>query len=44
MAHATNPLAGLCDEAVTIPGETATVQEVHLALIHLLCDAVEEAL
>ncbi|SPL87479.1 Phosphoheptose isomerase [[Actinomadura] parvosata subsp. kistnae] len=41
---APNPLADLCDEAVTIPGETATVQEVHLALIHLLCDAVEEAL
>ncbi|MDR8409308.1 SIS domain-containing protein [Nonomuraea sp. 3-1Str] len=40
-----NPLAGLCDEAVTVPAEeTATVQEVHLALIHLLCDAVEEAL
>ncbi|MEV4109663.1 SIS domain-containing protein [Nonomuraea sp. NPDC049695] len=42
---APNPLAELCDEAVAVPGEeTATVQEVHLALIHLLCDAVEEAL
>ncbi|NUW32127.1 SIS domain-containing protein [Nonomuraea sp. SMC257] len=42
---APNPLAGMCDEAVTVPAEeTATVQEVHLALIHLLCDAVEEAL
>ncbi|TDD04945.1 SIS domain-containing protein [Nonomuraea deserti] len=42
---APNPLAGLCDEAVAVPAEeTATVQEVHLALIHLLCDAVEEAL
>ncbi|MEQ4717141.1 SIS domain-containing protein [Nonomuraea sp. B19D2] len=42
---APNPLADLCDEAVAVPGEeTATVQEVHLALIHLLCDAVEEAL
>ncbi|MGI5289599.1 D-sedoheptulose-7-phosphate isomerase [Nonomuraea polychroma] len=42
---APNPLAALCDDAVTVPAkETATVQEVHLALIHLLCDAVEEAL
>ncbi|WP_043627985.1 D-sedoheptulose-7-phosphate isomerase [Nonomuraea candida] len=41
---APNPLAELCDEAVAVPGETATVQEVHLALIHLLCDALEEAL
>ncbi|RVX42103.1 D-sedoheptulose 7-phosphate isomerase [Nonomuraea polychroma] len=42
---APNPLAALCDDAVAVPAkETATVQEVHLALIHLLCDAVEEAL
>ncbi|MFG3438673.1 SIS domain-containing protein [Nonomuraea sp. NPDC047897] len=42
---APNPLAGLCDEVVAVPaGEAATVQEVHLALVHLLCDAVEEAL
>jgi len=42
---APNPLADLCDEAVAIPAaETATVQEVHLAMIHMLCDAVEEAL
>jgi D-sedoheptulose 7-phosphate isomerase len=42
---APNPLADLCDEAVTVPAEeTATVQEVHLAMIHMLCDAVEEAL
>ncbi|MGP3957780.1 D-sedoheptulose-7-phosphate isomerase [Nonomuraea sp. 3N208] len=42
---APNPLAGLCDDAVAVPADdTATVQEVHLALIHLLCDAVEEAL
>ncbi|MEV4178158.1 MULTISPECIES: D-sedoheptulose-7-phosphate isomerase [unclassified Nonomuraea] len=42
---APNPLAEVCDEAVAVPAEeTATVQEVHLALIHLLCDAVEEAL
>jgi D-sedoheptulose 7-phosphate isomerase len=42
---APNPLAGLCDDAVAVPArETATVQEVHLAMIHLLCDALEEAL
>lgn len=42
---APNPLANLCLDAVAVPAEeTATVQEVHLALIHLLCDAVEEAL
>ncbi|MBF8192528.1 SIS domain-containing protein [Nonomuraea sp. K274] len=42
---APNPLADVCDETVCVPsGETATVQEVHLAMIHLLCEAVEEAL
>ncbi|GGO76374.1 D-sedoheptulose-7-phosphate isomerase [Nonomuraea cavernae] len=42
---APNRLAGLCDEAVAVPAaDAATVQEVHLALVHLLCDAVEEAL
>ncbi|WP_336208799.1 D-sedoheptulose-7-phosphate isomerase [Nonomuraea sp. LPB2021202275-12-8] len=42
---APNPLAGICDETVAVPAEeTATVQEVHLAMIHMLCDAVEEAL
>ncbi|WP_049573260.1 D-sedoheptulose-7-phosphate isomerase [Nonomuraea sp. SBT364] len=42
---APNPLADLCDETVAVPFEdTATVQEVHLAMIHMLCDAVEEAL
>ncbi|GGT06992.1 SIS domain-containing protein [Nonomuraea spiralis] len=42
---APNPPAGQCDEAVAVPAEeTATVQNVHLAMIHLLCDAIEEAL
>jgi D-sedoheptulose 7-phosphate isomerase len=42
---APNPLADLCDETVAVPADdTATVQEVHLAMIHMLCDAVEEAL
>ena len=42
---APNPLAGACDDAVAVPArDTCTVQEVHLAMIHLLCEAVEEAL
>lgn len=40
-----NPLAQACDDAVTVAaGATSTVQEVHLAAIHLLCGAVDEAL
>ncbi|GAB2472015.1 SIS domain-containing protein [Streptosporangium sandarakinum] len=42
---APNPLAALCDEVLAVPaGDTATVQEVHLAVIHMLCDAVEDAM
>jgi D-sedoheptulose 7-phosphate isomerase len=42
---APNPLADACDDAVAVPAhDTCTVQEVHLAMIHLLCEAVEEAL
>ncbi|GAA3119942.1 D-sedoheptulose-7-phosphate isomerase [Streptosporangium carneum] len=42
---APNPLVACCDDALAVPAEeTATVQEVHLAVIHMLCDAVEEAL
>jgi D-sedoheptulose 7-phosphate isomerase len=39
-----NPLALLCDDAVCIPGDAATVQETHLAAVHMLCRAVEAAL
>ena len=40
-----NPLADACDDAITVPaGITSTVQEIHLAAIHLLCGAVDEAL
>ena len=36
------PLAALCDDAVSVDApSTATVQEVHLVAIHLLCAAVE---
>ncbi len=37
-----NPLAELCDDALCVPGATpATVQELHLVAIHLLCTAVD---
>ena len=39
-----NALARLCDDVVCIPGDTATVQEVHLAAVHMLCRSVEAAL
>jgi len=36
-----NPLADACVDAVCLPGDTATVQEMHLAALHMLCRAVE---
>ncbi len=40
-----NPLAALCDEAITIEADTtATVQELHLVLVHSLCMALDAAL
>ena len=36
-----NPLAQACTDAVCLPGDTATVQEMHLAALHMLCRAVE---
>ncbi|MGW0246830.1 D-sedoheptulose-7-phosphate isomerase [Nocardia goodfellowii] len=42
---APNPLAALCDEALAVEApSTATVQEVHLVLVHALCTALDEAL
>ncbi|MGX7828450.1 D-sedoheptulose-7-phosphate isomerase [Actinokineospora sp. 24-640] len=41
---APNPLVPMCDEAVCVPGCTATIQEMHLVLVHLLCSAFEQAL
>jgi phosphoheptose isomerase/ADP-heptose:LPS heptosyltransferase len=42
---APNPLAALCDDAVTVAAPSvATVQEVHLALVHALCLAVDDSL
>ncbi|MFE9099679.1 D-sedoheptulose-7-phosphate isomerase [Actinomadura geliboluensis] len=40
-----NPLAAACDDAVTVEAATtSTVQEIHLAAVHLLCGVVDEAL
>ncbi|WP_078891966.1 D-sedoheptulose-7-phosphate isomerase [Streptomyces sp. NRRL S-350] len=42
---APNPLAGRADETLAVAGETAaTVQEVHLTALHLLCEAFDAAL
>ncbi|TDD30202.1 SIS domain-containing protein [Actinomadura sp. KC06] len=40
-----NRLTEACDDAVTVrAGATSTVQEIHLAAIHLLCGVVDDAL
>jgi D-sedoheptulose 7-phosphate isomerase len=40
-----NPLAERCDDALCVDSpHTATIQEIHLIAVHLLCAAVEEAL
>jgi len=36
-----NPLSRACTDAVCLPGDTASVQEMHLAALHMLCRAVE---
>lgn len=42
---APNPLAALCDDAITVDARSvATVQEVHLVLVHVLCAALDDAL
>jgi phosphoheptose isomerase len=42
---APNPLAGLADDVVAVEATaTATVQEVHQVVVHLLCAAVDVAL
>ncbi len=41
---APNPLALACDDAICVPGRTATVQEAHLVAVHLVCEAFEAAL
>ncbi|GLX95110.1 SIS domain-containing protein [Herbidospora sp. NBRC 101105] len=40
-----NELADLCDDAISVfSSSPCVVQEVHLVLVHLLCEAIEEAL
>lgn len=39
-----NALSVLCAESVCLPGDTATVQESHLAALHMVCRAVETAM
>ncbi len=42
---APNPLAAMCDDAVCVEATTtATVQEIHLLLVHSLCIALDDAL
>jgi D-sedoheptulose 7-phosphate isomerase len=42
---APNPLAQLADEALTVDAEyTATVQELHLVAVHILCAGLDRAL
>jgi D-sedoheptulose 7-phosphate isomerase len=40
---APNPLAAMCDDAICVDaGTTATVQEIHLLLVHGLCIALDD--
>jgi D-sedoheptulose 7-phosphate isomerase len=42
---APNPLAALSDSAIPVDAATvATVQEIHLAVVHALCIALDDAL
>jgi D-sedoheptulose 7-phosphate isomerase len=42
---APNPLAAMCDDAIAVEAPTgATVQEIHLMLVHALCMAVDDVL
>ncbi len=42
---APNPLQAMCDDAICVEAEsTATVQEIHLVLLHGLCRALDESL
>lgn len=40
---APNPLVSVCDDAIPVDAPSvATVQEIHLALVHALCEVVDE--
>jgi D-sedoheptulose 7-phosphate isomerase len=39
-----NPLGELCDDALFVDaGSTATIQEIHLVAVHVVCDAFDRA-
>lgn len=40
-----NPLSAMCDQAITVEAATtATIQEIHLVLVHALCTGLDNAL
>jgi D-sedoheptulose 7-phosphate isomerase len=42
---APNPLAEACDDALCVDSpHTATVQEIHLVAVHLVCAAFDQAI
>jgi D-sedoheptulose 7-phosphate isomerase len=42
---APNTLAALCDDAIAVEApSSATVQEIHLAIVHAVCIAIDDAL
>jgi phosphoheptose isomerase len=41
---APNPLASLVESSVCVPGDSANVQEAHLAAVHIVCRAFDAAL
>jgi phosphoheptose isomerase len=43
--HAPNALAAACHDAISIPARTtATIQEAHLVVVHMVCAAVDRAI
>jgi D-sedoheptulose 7-phosphate isomerase len=43
--HGPNPLTDRCDDAIAVDADsTATVQECHQVIVHLLCDAIDDLL
>jgi phosphoheptose isomerase len=42
--RAPNPLAGACDDAITVDADAPHAQEAHQVAVHLLCEALEAAL
>jgi D-sedoheptulose 7-phosphate isomerase len=42
---APNPLAAMCDDAICVEAPTtATVQEIHLLLVHALCIGLDDVI